>query len=60
MAKLSLDDLITWAMYVTQAKNWYRTAKSTPVGETAQVPEMVVEIGKQRWRVPAHTATRER
>jgi hypothetical protein len=60
MAKLSLDDLITWALYLTQAKEWYRSAKSTPVGETTTVPEMVVTIGKQTWRIPQHTATRER
>lgn len=60
MARLSLDDILKWMFLVERFKAWFSGAKATPVGGTATVPEMVINIGKQRWRIPEREATRER
>lgn len=60
MAKLDLDDLLRWALLVERMKAWWKGVKGAGVGTVVDVPEMVVEIGNQRWRFPAHTAIREK
>lgn len=57
---MKLSDILKYERAFEKLLALFKSLRKTPVGGTATVPEIVTDVGDQRWRFAEHQATREK